>query len=288
MQISGIKNDIEWDYVIRSKRNLLDIRLGELWDYRDLLYMFVKKDFVTIYKQTILGPLWFILQPLLTMVIFIIVFSRIARIPTDGIPASAFYLTGIIIWNYFSHCLKETSNTFISNVNIYGKIYYPRLINPLAKIISGFISLFIQFILLIIVIIYLDYKNADISPVYLYLWLLPVLLLIMICLALGCGLIISALTTKYRDLIFIVSFGLQLLMFATPIIYPVSFIPAEYKLYIFFNPLTHILEACKFLILGSGEVSIAGLTYATGISMIILTIGIILFNKTEQDFMDTV
>jgi lipopolysaccharide transport system permease protein len=288
MQASGIKNDIEWDYVICPERNLLDIRLGELWDYRDLLYMFVKKDFVTIYKQTILGPLWFILQPLLTMVIFIIVFSRIARISTDGIPASAFYLTGIIIWNYFFYCLKETSNTFISNANIYGKIYYPRLINPLAKIISGFISFIIQSILLIVVIFYLNYKNADISPVYLYFYLLPVLLSMMVCLALGCGLIISALTTKYRDLIFLVSFGLQLLMFATPVIYPVSFIPDEYKSYIFWNPLTHIFESCKFIVLGSGEVSVPGLTYTAVVAVLITITGIILFNKTEQDFMDTV
>lgn len=284
----GIKKDFEWDYIIHPKRNLFDIRLREIWDYRDLLYMFVKKDFVTIYKQTVLGPLWFIIQPLLTMVIFIIVFSRIARIPTDGIPASAFYLTGIIIWNYFSNCLKETANTFLSNANIYGKIYYPRLINPLAKIISGFISFFIQSVLLIIVIFYLNYKNADISPVYLYLWLFPALLLMMVCIALGCGLIISALTTRYRDLIFLVSFGLQLLMFATPVIYPMSFIPDEYKLYIFFNPLTHILETCRFLILGTGEVSITGLTYTACITIIIITTGIILFNKTEQDFMDTV
>lgn len=276
----------QWDIIIQPKRNVLDINLKQLYKYKDLLFLFVKRDVITIYKQTILGPIWFFVQPILTMVIYVFVFGKIANISTDGIPQPLFYLSGIIIWNYFSSCFSLTANTFTGNAGIFGKVFFPRLIVPLSQIISNLIKFFIQFLLFLTVFFYY-LSNNTVNPSYLII-LLPLLLLIIAGLGLGFGLIFSSLTTKYKDLKFLMQFGVQLLMYATPIIYPLSTIPEKYQFWIKLNPITHIIETFKTAFLGSGQLSTNGLLYACVFTLITLTLGVLIFNKTEQKFMDTV
>ena len=286
---SIIRNDDSetWDDIINSDRSLFDIRLGEIWKHRDLLYMFVWRDFVMVYKQTILGPLWIFLQPVLIMSVYIVVFSRFVKIPTDGVHPAVFYLAGIIVWNYFTHCLNKTANTFAQNASIFGKVYFPRLIIPISKILSGLINLFIQIVLFSLVIIYFTYYG-DAIHVNMYLFLVPYLLLLTGCLGLGIGLITSALTTTYRDLVFLVSFGVQLLMFASAVIYPVSIIPVNYRSIILWNPLIPVLETFRYAFFGVGEHAVTGIIYASMITFMILFAGLILFNRIEQTFIDTV
>ena len=279
--------DTTWDHVITSRRSLLDIRLREIFDYRDLLYLFVKRDIVIVYKQTIFGPIWYFIQPLLTMIVYIIVFGNIARIPTDGIPSPVFYLAGIIMWNYFNDCFMNTSDVFHQNAAIFGKIYFPRIIIPLSKVISGLIQFFIQSLLFALVLAFYLYKGTEIEP-QISLVLIPYLLLLMACLGMGAGLIFSALTAKYRDLKFLITFGVQLLMYATPVIYPMSIIPEKYRAFILWNPLAHIIESFKYAVLGVGENSFVSMFYATTVTIILLVTGVIIFNKTEQTFADTV
>jgi len=276
-----------WDVVIRAKRNLFDIGLGEIWKHRDLLYMFAWRDFVILYKQTILGPLWIFLQPILTMSVYVIIFSRIIKIPTAGVPPALFYLSGIIIWNYFTHCLNKTASTFQQNSNIYDKVYFPRLIMPISKILSGLINLVVQILLLILVIIsfILSGKYIHINS---YIIMVPYLLFLTGALGLGLGLIISALTITYRDLVFIVGFGVQLLMYASAVIYPVSVIPENYRSVILWNPVVHILEAFRYSILGTGEHATTGMFYTSAVVFVILITGIVFFNRMEQTFIDTV
>lgn len=276
----------QWDIIIQPKRNVLDINLKQLYKYKDLLFLFVKRDVITIYKQTILGPIWFFVQPVLTMVIYVFVFGKIANISTDGIPQPLFYLAGIIIWNYFSSCFTLTANTFTGNAGIFGKVFFPRLIVPLSQIISNLIKFFIQFLLFLAVFFYY-LSNQAVNPSYLII-LLPLLLLIIAGLGLGFGLIFSSLTTKYKDLKFLMQFGVQLIMYATPIIYPLSTIPVKYQFWIKLNPITHIIETFKTAFLGSGQFSTNGLLYACVFTLIILILGVLIFNKTEQKFMDTV
>ncbi|MCW8896656.1 MAG: ABC transporter permease [Flavobacteriales bacterium] len=276
----------QWDIIIQPKRSVLDINLKQLYNYKDLLFLFVKRDVITIYKQTILGPIWFFVQPILTMVIYVFVFGKIANISTDGIPQPLFYLSGIIIWNYFSSCFSLTANTFTGNAGIFGKVFFPRLIVPLSQIISNLIKFFIQFLLFLTVFFYY-LSNNTVNPSYLII-LLPLLLLIIAGLGLGFGLIFSSLTTKYKDLKFLMQFGVQLLMYATPIIYPLSTIPEKYQFWIKLNPITHIIETFKTAFLGSGQLSTNGLIYACVFTLITLTLGVLIFNKTEQKFMDTV
>jgi lipopolysaccharide transport system permease protein len=277
----------QWDLIIRPYRNLFDLNFKELWQYRDLLGMFVRRDVVTVYKQTILGPIWYFLQPLLTMLVYVVVFGNIAGISTDDIPQPLFYLSGIIIWNYFSECFMQTSDTFSQNQDMFGKVYFPRLILPLSKVVSGLIKFFIQFILFAGVYIFLLIQGVAVMPNLAILWV-PVLLILMAAMGLGFGLIFTSLTTKYRDLKFLVQFGVQLVMYATPIIYPMSAIPDNYKTIIFLNPLTHIVEAFKYAFLGHGSLTAGGLLYATGFTFFILLLGVLVFNKTERSFMDTV
>jgi lipopolysaccharide transport system permease protein len=276
-----------WNLIIRPKRHLFDINLKELWKYKDLIYLFVRRDFVAKYKQTILGPLWFIVQPLLTTLMFTVVFGKIAGIPTDGLPKVLFYMTGITAWNYFALCLKNTSNTFVSNASIFGKVYFPRLVIPISTVISGLIQFAIQFLFLLAFMIYYWSIGAKFSPNW-YILLLPVLLILMAGLGLGFGIIISSLTTKYRDLTNLVAFGVQLWMYATPIIYPLSKIPQKYKLFVILNPITPIVETFRYSLLGRGTVKWWYLEYSIGFMIVLLTIGILLFNKVEQSFMDTV
>jgi lipopolysaccharide transport system permease protein len=276
-----------WDIIIEPKKNLLDLRLKQILEYWDLLILLVKKDIVIVYKQTILGPLWFFVQPIMTTLIYTFVFGNIAKISTDGIPTPLFYMTGIIIWNYFSECFLKTSDTFSANAGVFGKVYYPRLINPLSVVLSNGIKFLIQFILFLFLFFYYYFNSNIIHPQF-ELILFPVFLIIMAFLGLGMGLIFSALTTKYKDLKFLLQFGVQLLMYASPIIYPLSTITGSLKFIVQLNPITHVIEGCKFAFLGQGSFSLIGLLYSIIFTMILLFIGMIIFNKTERTFMDTV
>ncbi len=283
----NIENDESWSLVIKPKTGLLEINFKELWRYRDLVLLFVRRDFVALYKQTILGPLWFIIQPLLTTITFTIIFNKVANISTNGIPPMVFYMSGLLMWNYFSTCLTKTSNTFITNANIFGKVYFPRLVVPISDTITNFISFGIQFGLFIVVLIVHYFLGYRFEP-NLHLLLFPVLLLILAGLGLGFGIIFSSLTTKYRDLTFLISFGVQLAMYATPVIYPLSNIPQQYKSILWFNPMAPVIETFRFGLFGSGLFDWLHLGYAFVFMLITLFIGIILFNKVEKNFMDVI
>lgn len=277
----------QWDLIIEPKRSWFKLNLKQVFQYKDLLFLFVKRDVITLYKQTILGPIWFFVQPILTMLIYVFVFGKVAQISTDNIPQPIFYLSGIIIWNYFAECFNQTADTFTKNANIFGKVFFPRLVVPFSKVVAGLIKFCIQFCLFFAVYLYYYTTTDSIEPNYL-IALLPILLLLMAGLGLGFGLIFSSLTTKYKDLKFLIQFGVQLLMYATPVIYPLSTIPEKHQIWLQLNPLTHVIETFKTMFLGSGSFSWMGLLYATGFMFSILLLGIIIFNKTEQKFMDTV
>ena len=272
---------------IKSSRSLFDLKLKELWQYKDLLSLLVKRDFISVYKQTVLGPIWFFLQPLLVTITFTIVFGRVAKLSTDGLPEVLFYLTGITFWNYFSSCLTATSNTFTNNASVFGKVYFPRLIVPLSVIVSNLMKLAIQMFLLIIVWLYYWFNHAGIHLDFNIIYL-PVLLLMLAVMGLGFGLIFSALTTKYRDLSFLIAFGVQLLMYASAVVFPASILSGSQQDLLFLNPLVPIIEAIKFACLGQGIWSFYGLLYSLVFSCVIMGIGVIIFNKVEQDFIDTV
>lgn len=279
-----------WDLVIEPRSSPFSLNLKELWQYRDLLVMYIKRDIVTFYKQTILGPIWFFIQPIFTTIVFMFVFGGLAGIPTDGIPQSLFYLAGITLWNYFSESLTKTSDTFITNQAVFGKVYFPRLIVPLSITISGLIKMFIQFAVFILVYVYFVAKGTPVAP-NAYALLFPVLILILAGLALGFGIIISSMTTKYRDLKFLITFAIQLLMYATPVIYPLSVMEGSYKKYIWViqaNPLTAVLETFKFGFLGQGTFSWFALGYSLLFTIVVLLLGIFIFNKVERSFMDVI
>jgi lipopolysaccharide transport system permease protein len=286
--IEPVSTDHEsWTLVIRPQRNLFDLRLSELWKYRDLTGLFVRRDFVSVYKQTILGPLWYLIQPILTTITFTVVFGRIAKLPTDGLPQFLFYMSGTVVWTYFADCLNKTSNTFVTNSQLFGKVYFPRLTVPISILISNLIAFSIQFLLFIGFMVYFWVKGAAIQP---NLWVLitPVLVLMLAGLGLGFGIIVSSLTTRYRDLRFLVTFGVQLWMYATPIIYPVSSIPERFQVLIQANPLTSIVEAFRYAYLGAGTVNLLNLLYSAICMVVVLVIGILLFNRIEATFMDSV
>lgn len=277
----------DWDLIIESKSSLFDLKLTDLWSYRDLLLLFVKRDFVSFYKQTILGPLWFFIQPIFTTLVFVFVFGNLAGISTDGLPQFLFYLSGITAWNYFADCITKTSTVFKDNSNIFGKVYFPRLILPMSIVLSNLVRFGVQLLLFFVMIAYFMYQGADIRLTYM-IFLFPVLVLLMAFLGLGIGLIITALTTKYRDLSFLVSFGVQLLMYATTVIYPLSSAPEDYRTLIQLNPMTPIIETFRFAFLGAGEFTWASLGYAAGVTAVIFIVGLIIFNKTEKSFVDTI
>lgn len=277
----------KWTDVIKPQRNLLDWRFGELLRARDLIMLFVWRDFVSVYKQTILGPLWYLIQPLLTTLTFTVIFGRIASLPTDKLPDFLFYLSGSVVWSYFAECLNKTSSTFITNSNLFGKVYFPRLSVPISILISNLIAFAIQFILFLIFVAYYWAIGSAVSPNWSVL-LLPFYVLVMAGLGLGFGIIVSALTTRYRDLQFLVRFGVQLAMYATPIIYPLSSIPEKYRLLIIANPMTSIVEGFRYSFLGSGVINPWHLLYSFVFMLISLAIGIMLFNRIETTFMDTV
>jgi lipopolysaccharide transport system permease protein len=277
----------QWTEVIEPNTRLLDIRLHEVWRYRDLVMMFVKRDFVATYKQTILGPIWFFIQPLLTTLTFVVIFGQVANISTDGMPMLAFYLSGIIVWNYFSQSLTSTSTVFTTNAHIFGKVYFPRLTMPISIVISNLIRFFIQFLLFLVIWAFYLIKGSAINPNGL-IAITPLLLVLMGLLSLGIGMIFSALTTKYRDLAMLLTFGIQLAMYATPVIYPLSSLPQKYKWVILVNPLSSIVETFRYAFLGSGEFSWLHLAYSAVVTFGILFIGIITFNKVQKTFTDTV
>jgi lipopolysaccharide transport system permease protein len=277
-----------WTEVISPKRSLLDINLKELWRYRDLIMLFVRRDFVATYKQTILGPIWLFLQPLFTTLTFFFVFNQIAKIPTDGIDPILFYLSGITLWNYFSDCFNKTSNTFVANAGIFGKVYFPRLATPISIVISNLIKLGIQVLLFVAILIYqMITKDVQLN-VNAYILILPYLIILMAVMGLGLGIIFSALTTKYRDLSFLLTFGIQLLMYATPIIYPLSYTGGKLHTIISMNPLTPIMESFRYAFFSIGTFDWTGLAFTSIFSFSVLFIGIIIFNQVEKSFMDTV
>lgn len=276
----------EWTEVIASQHSLFDLKLKEVWRYKDLVYMFVKRDFVSGFKQTILGPLWFFINPILTTIVYLVVFGKIAGLSTDGVPKILFYLVGVTLWNYFSSCLLGTSNVFTANANIFGKVYFPRLVMPITIVISNLMKFGVQFALFLVAWIFY-FSKGEIQP---NIWILatPFLIFLMAIFALGMGMIFSALTTKYRDLQMLLSFGVSLLMYATPVIYPLSALGGIFKKIAIYNPLTGIFECFKYGWLGSGDFSPMILAVSTGIILILLAIGTLIFNKVEKSFMDTV
>ncbi|MBU2018628.1 MAG: ABC transporter permease [Bacteroidetes bacterium] len=278
----------KWTEIILPRKNWLDINLIELWNYRDLIMLFVRRDFVSVYKQTILGPIWLFIQPLFTTAIFYYIFTRVARIPTDGVDPILFYLSGITLWTYFSDCLNKTSNTFVSNAGIFGKVYFPRLTTPISIVISNLIKLGIQVLMFSCIVFYqVVFQDAKINTNWSIL-LLPYLIFLMAVLGLGLGIIFSSLTTKYRDLGFLLTFGIQLMMYATPVIYPLSFTDGKMNTIISLNPLTPILENFRYSFFGVGHFDLNGLIYTSIISFVVLFLGIIVFNRVEKSFMDTV
>ncbi len=276
-----------WTMIIRPQRHWLDLRLGELWQARELVMLFVWRDFVSVYKQTILGPLWYLIQPLLTTITFTVIFGRIARLPTDGLPQMLFYMSGTVIWGYFAACLTKTSNTFVANAGIFGKVYFPRLTVPLSILVSNLVALAIQLGLFLAFLAYFWLAGAAIQPNW-WALLTPVLVLMMAGLGLGFGIIVSSLTTRYRDLQYLVTFGVQLLMYATPVIYPLSAIPDKYRWLILANPMTPIVEGFRYAFLGAGTVGGWHLLYSAAFMLAVLLIGILIFSQVERTFMDTV
>lgn len=286
MEIKTINKEQHWDEVITSKTGLFDLKLKEVWKYRDLVSLLVKRDFVTSFKQTILGPIWFFISPMLTSAMYIIIFTVIARISTDGIPPILFYLSGITLWNYFSTAFSMTSNVFNSNANVFGKVYFPRLVMPLSIIISRLMQFGVQMTLFIIFWIY--YWTQGVVEPNVWMLALPYFVLLCSVIAMGLGLIFSSLTTKYKDVSMLLGFCVQLWMYATPVIYPSSIMPASVRVYLDFNPMIGIFEGFKYAFLGKGNFDASMLVYPSVFSVVILVLGVLIFNKVEKSFMDTV
>ena len=278
----------QWDLVVRPQNSLFDLNLKEVWRYKDLLFLFVRRDFIAQYKQTILGPLWNLVQPILTTIMFLLIFGKIANIPTDGIQPVLFYMSGITIWNYFSVCLTSTSTVFVANAGIFGKVYFPRLVIPLSIIISNIVRFGIQFGLLLIAMIYYHFKGYPIHMGWNFLLIFPTLLF-MAAIGLGLGIIISSLTTKYRDFTVLMTFAIQLLMYATPIVYPLSFLShSKYKSLILLNPLTSVTELFRYSLFGVGTVTAGNILYSVVFACMCLFLGLMIFSRVEKTFMDTV
>lgn len=290
-----MQKDEEWAEIIRPRKNLLDINFIELWRYRDLITLFVKRDIITQYKQTILGPLWFIFQPAITVIMYMVVFGGIAGIPTDGVAQPLFYLAGICMWQYFADCLNMTSNTFVNNANIFGKVYFPRLVTPISYVIGNLVRFSIQFGLFLIVYAIYFFIGTGSGSINAYALLFPLLVVMLAGLALGFGIIISSLTTKYRDLQILFTFIVQLWMYVTPIVYPLSQVKGKILMGIdlstvmSLNPVTSIIETFKYGFLGGGEfIGWGWLSYSLIFMIALLALGIIIFNRVQRSFMDTV
>ncbi len=276
----------QWDKVILPKKTLLHLPYKELWDYRDLLLLFVKRDFVAAYKQSILGPAWHVIQPILTTAIYVVVFNRIANIPTDGVPPVLFYFAGITLWQFFATCLTGSSSAFIANVNIFSKVYFPRLIIPLSSMMSAMVALGIRLGLLAIIYGYYVVTGSELQPNF-DLLILPFTIILLGMLGLGFGIIVSSLTTKYRDLSYLVGFGVQLVMYATPVIYPMSALPAEFKAYAVYNPVAPLIESFRYGLTGFGSFLPDQLIYSAVFAVLLLLFSVVLFNRVENRFVDT-
>ncbi len=278
----------EWDLVIEPQSSLFNLHLRDVWRYRDLLGLLVKRDFVSFYKQTILGPLWFFIQPVFTTLTYILVFSKLAKLGTGDLPPTLFYMTGIVAWNYFSECLTKTSTVFKDNANIFGKVYFPRLIMPLSIVASNLVRFGVQLILLLLALLYYILFKGFNPHFSAWILLVPYTIFLMAALGLGMGMIISALTTKYRDLSFLVTFGVQLAMYAAPVVYSLKEAPAKYRLLIQANPISSMLESLRFGLLGQGLFSWSSLVYSSLVTVVLLIFGIVIFNRVEKTFVDTV
>ncbi|WPD22759.1 MAG: ABC transporter permease [Candidatus Electrothrix scaldis] len=282
-----MSNEEQWDLVIKPKTGWFDIHLGELWRYRDLISMFVKRDFVTAHKQTVLGPLWFLIQPLLTTLVYTVIFSKVARIPTDNIPPFLFYMAGNVGWSYFASCMVRTSNTFVGNAGVFGKVYFPRLAVPVSSVISGLLQYGIQFIFFLCFYFYFMVNGAPILPKW-WIAVFPVLLLQMALLGIGMGILISSMTTKYKDLRFAMGFVTQLWMYATPIVYPLTLIPEWLLPWYVLNPMVSVVESFRYAFFGSGVIQWSYVGISWIVTLVILFAGILLFSRIEKTFMDTV
>ena len=287
-ELTGLRGDeAEWTLAIRPRRHWWDLRLGELWGSRELVMLFVWRDFVSLYKQTILGPLWYVVQPLLTTVVFTVIFGRIAGLSTEGVPQFLFYMAGTITWTYFATSLTKTSQTFIVNAAVFGKVYFPRMSVPVSVVISNLISFAIQLVLFLGFLVYFAWKGAAIHPSA-YLVFLPFLVVLMAAMGLGFGISVSALTTRYRDLQYLVAFGTQLAMYLTPIVYPLSSVHGAMRWLVLANPMTAVVETFRLGFFGVGTVTAGMLLYSTAFTLVLFTVGTLLFNRVERTFMDTV
>ena len=288
--MKSLEKDV-WLFEITPKKSFFNFNVKEIWRYRDLLFLFVKRDIITFYKQTILGPLWFIIQPLLTSVIQFVIFSKIAAIPSDGVPYFLFVLAGNIIWFYFSDSLKSISETFTANQNIFGKVYFPRIIMPLKVVFSNLLKFGIQFLFFLMVMLYYVYTGYNINPT-LYVLFLPLILTFIAFLSMGIGMLISSLTVKYRDLNFVVTFGISLFMYITPIVYPTTLVlekvDKKYHSLIYMNPLTGLFDFFKYAFLGSGTIDFWSIVYSVVFSLVIMFLGLFVFTKTEKSFIDVI
>jgi lipopolysaccharide transport system permease protein len=281
-----------WSIVIKPKSNWFNIPIHDIWQYRDLLMEFVHRDFVAIYKQTILGPLWFIIQPVLTTITFVLVFGKVAKLPTGDAPPILFYMSALIIWNYFSSCLNKTSVTFTSNAKIFGKVYFPRLVAPISIVIINLLQFLIQFAVIVPIMVYygmVGYNSKEVVYHFSYVTaLLPYIMIMVGFLALGVGLIISSLTVRYRDLVFLITFAIQLLMYGTPVIYSVGTVSEKYKFWILANPVSGFVETFRFGLIGTGVFNPNYLVYSSVSTIGLLLIGVFMFNKAEKTFMDVI
>ncbi len=283
-------NTDDWLFEITPKNRFFSLNFKEIWQYRDLLFLFVKRDVITVYKQTVLGPLWYLIQPLFTSITFTIIFNNVAGIDTGAVPPFLFNLAGITVWNYFTSCLNGTSDTFKSNAGIFGKVYFPRLITPISVVISNLIKFGIQFFIFVLFYIYYYYQGANLS-LNLSLLFFPFLIVVMGVLGLGLGMLISAAVTKYRDLIYLVGFAIQLLMYLSAVMYPMELIKTKLPKYgwiVEYNPLAYIIETTRYMLLGIGQISFLGLSYTLIVTIMVFFGGILVFNKTEKTFIDTV
>jgi len=280
-------NNHQWDLVIKAEKKNFNIDIKSLFSYKDLIFMFVKRDYVVFYKQTILGPLWYLIQPLVNTIVFTVIFGNLAKISTDGIPPFIFYMAGNVIWSYFSSCLLATSSIFVANAGLFGKVYFPRLVVPISSIILSLLQFLIQFTFFTIFLIYFIYKGSDIN-ISLTAFLLPLLLFQLALLGIGFGTLISSITAKYRDLSFALPFFIQIWMFSTPIVYPLSIVPDKYKLLASLNPMTSIVEIFRHMFLGVSSINTNIILISFLFTIIILFLGLLNFSKIEKNFMDTV
>jgi lipopolysaccharide transport system permease protein len=284
---SNPNNEKDWTMVIRPRRAWWDLRLGELWHYRDLVWLLVWRDFVAVYKQTVLGPIWHFIQPIVATMVYTIAFGKLAKLPTDGLPPFLFYMAGNTLWSYFSVAIAYNANTFVSNAAIFGKVYFPRLIIPISVVTSNLISFTIRFAIFLVFWAYYLMTGSEIHP-NVYALLLPILLLLMAGIGMGVGIIFSSLTTKYRDVQQLLGLGMQFLMYASPVLYPLSIVPAEWRWILLINPFTPILEVFRLGFLGSSGVNPLTLFYSAGFTVVVLSVGILMFNSAENTFLDTV